>query len=47
MCRLQRDRGHTASVRCLYLIGVLGEELQAEGFEVILHGSRSFFLLMR
>lgn len=47
MCRLQRDRGHTASVHCLYVVGVLGEELQAEGFEVILHRSRSFFLLMR
>src|SRR4029077_7161680 len=47
MCRLQRDRGHTASVHCLYVIGVLGEELQAEGFEVILHRSRSFFPLMR
>jgi glycosyltransferase involved in cell wall biosynthesis len=46
MCRLQRDRGHTASVHCLYVVGVLGEELQAEGFEVILHRSRSFFLLM-
>jgi len=47
MCRLQRDRGHTASVHCLYVVGVLGEELQAEGFEVILHRSRSFFPLMR
>jgi len=47
MCRLQRDRGHAASVHCLYLVGVLGEELQAEGFEVVLHRSRSFFLLMR
>jgi glycosyltransferase involved in cell wall biosynthesis len=47
MCRLQRDRGHTASVHCLYAVGVLGEELQADGFEVILHRSRSFFLLMR
>jgi glycosyltransferase involved in cell wall biosynthesis len=46
MCRLQRDRGHKASVHCLYLVGVLGEELQAEGFEVILHRPRSFFLLM-
>jgi len=23
-CRLQRDRGHTASVHCLYEVGVLG-----------------------
>jgi glycosyltransferase involved in cell wall biosynthesis len=46
MCRLQRDRGHIASVHCLYVVGVLGEDLQAEGFEVILHRPRSFFLLM-
>ncbi|MGB2899140.1 MAG: glycosyltransferase [Candidatus Acidiferrum sp.] len=43
LCRLQRDRGHTASVHCLYLVGVLGEELQAEGFEVILYQPCSFF----
>jgi glycosyltransferase involved in cell wall biosynthesis len=47
LCRLQRDLGHTASVHCLYRLGVLGEELRAEGFEVILHQQRSFFLLMR
>jgi glycosyltransferase involved in cell wall biosynthesis len=47
LCRLQRDRGHTASVHCLYRLGVLGEELQAEGFEVILHPPCSFFHLMR
>jgi glycosyltransferase involved in cell wall biosynthesis len=47
LCRLQRDLGHTASVHCLYRLGVLGEELRAEGFEVILHHHRSFFLLMR
>jgi glycosyltransferase involved in cell wall biosynthesis len=47
LCRLQRDRGHTASVHCLYLVGALGEELQAEGFEVILHHPCSFFHLMR
>lgn len=46
LCRLQRDRGHSPSVHCLYEIGVLGEELQAEGFEVLLHHPRSFFLLM-
>src|ERR1700674_5414225 len=46
MCRLQRQRGHTPSVHCLYLVGVLGEELRAEGFEVILHHPRSFFRLM-
>jgi glycosyltransferase involved in cell wall biosynthesis len=47
LCRLQRDRGHTASVHCLYGVGVLGEELRAEGFEVILHHPSTFFHLMR
>src|SRR6202049_1505719 len=47
LCRLQRDRGHTASVHCLYRLGVIGEELQTEGFEVILHPPCSFFYLMR
>ena len=47
MCRLQRDRGHIASVHCLYQIGVLGEELQSEGFEVVLHRPSSFFHLVR
>src|SRR6476660_7564997 len=47
LCRLQRDRGHIASVHCLYQVGVLGEELRAEGFEVILHHPSSFFHLVR
>src|SRR4029077_15288541 len=47
LCRLQRDRGHTPSVHCLYRFGVLGEQLEAEGFEVILHHPRSFFPLTR
>jgi glycosyltransferase involved in cell wall biosynthesis len=47
LCRLQRDRGHTASVHCLYGVGVLGEELRAEGFEVILHSPSGFMHLMR
>jgi glycosyltransferase involved in cell wall biosynthesis len=47
LCRMQRDRGHTPSVHCLFRLGVLGEELRAEGFEVSLHPPRSFFLLMR
>ena len=46
-CRLQRDRGHTASVHCLYEVGVLGEVLRAEGFEVILQRPSAFFHLMR
>jgi glycosyltransferase involved in cell wall biosynthesis len=47
LCRLQRDRGHAASVHCLYGVGVLGEELRAEGFEVVLHRPSAFFRLMR
>jgi glycosyltransferase involved in cell wall biosynthesis len=47
MCRMQRDRGHCPSVHCLYQVGVLGEELQAEGFDVILHRASSFFSLVR
>ena len=47
MCRLQRDRGHIASVHCLYQVGVLGEVLQSEGFEVVLHRPSSFFHLVR
>jgi len=47
LCRLQRDRGHTASVHCLYRLGVLGEELQAEGFEVFLYHPSSFLQRMR
>jgi glycosyltransferase involved in cell wall biosynthesis len=47
LCRLQRDRGHTPSVHCLYQIGVIGKELQAEGFEVISHRPSTFFHLMR
>ena len=47
MCRMQHDRGHSVSVHCLYLVGVLGEELRAEGFEVILHHPCRLFHLMR
>ncbi len=47
LCRLQRDQGHTASVHCLYRLGVLGEELRVEGFEVVLHHPSSFFQLVR
>jgi glycosyltransferase involved in cell wall biosynthesis len=47
LCRLQHDRGHTASVHCLYRLGVLGEDLRAEGFEVVLHYPSSFLHLVR
>jgi len=46
LCRMQRELGHTASVHCLYRLGVLGEELQSEGFEVILHHPSSFLHLV-
>jgi glycosyltransferase involved in cell wall biosynthesis len=46
LCRLQRSRGHIPSVHCLYLVGVLGDELRDEGFEVNLHRPHSFFRLM-
>jgi glycosyltransferase involved in cell wall biosynthesis len=47
LCRLQRDGGHTASVHCLYRLGVLGEELRTEGFEVVLHHPSTFLHLVR
>lgn len=47
LCRLQRDRGHTASVHCLYRLGVLGEDLRADGFEVVLHHPSSYLQLVR
>lgn len=37
LCRHQRQEGLEASVHCLYRVGILGEELRAEGFEVVLH----------
>jgi glycosyltransferase involved in cell wall biosynthesis len=46
LCRLQRDRGHTASVHCLYRLGVFGEDMRAEGFEVVLHHPSSFLHLV-
>jgi glycosyltransferase involved in cell wall biosynthesis len=47
LCRLQRQRGHIPSVHCLYGVGVIGDELRAEGFEVMLHHPSAFFHLMR
>jgi glycosyltransferase involved in cell wall biosynthesis len=47
LCRMQRDRGHSPSVHCLYLVGVLGEELQAAGFDVFLHQPGSLLKQMR
>jgi glycosyltransferase involved in cell wall biosynthesis len=37
LCRQQRQQGHDPSVHCLYRVGVLGEKLLADGFEVTLH----------
>jgi len=39
LCRWQRERGHDPSVHCLYRLGPLGEQLQREGFEVVLHAA--------
>jgi len=39
LCRWQRQQGHDPSVHCLYRVGPLGEELRADGFEVVLHNS--------
>ena len=47
LCRLQRDKGHTATVHCLYRLGILGEELRTEGFEVVLHHPSTYFHLVR
>ena len=35
LCRLQRARGHHASVHCLYSVGVLGDELRDEAKELV------------
>jgi glycosyltransferase involved in cell wall biosynthesis len=40
LCRWQRDNGHDPVVYCLYDLGVLGEELRDDGFEVIVHSRR-------
>ena len=47
LSRMQRDRGHNPTVHCLYLVGVLGEELRAEGFDVFLHQPGSVLKQMR
>ena len=36
LCQWQREQGHDPSVRCLYRIGLLGEQLRKDGFEVAL-----------
>jgi glycosyltransferase involved in cell wall biosynthesis len=38
MCRMQRERGHEPSVRCILRVGVLGDELRRQGFDVQLQG---------
>lgn len=47
LCRRQREHGHVPAVHCLYRSGVLGDELQREGFEVILHQPPNAFGLAR
>src|SRR6266404_9075220 len=47
LSRMQRDRGHNPTVHCLYLVGVLGEELRSEGFDVFLHQPGSVLKQMR
>jgi len=47
LCRQQRSRRHIVSVHCLFSIGPIGEQLQAEGFDVALHRSSSALGLMR
>jgi glycosyltransferase involved in cell wall biosynthesis len=39
LCKWQRQQGHQPSVHCLYQVGVLGEELRADGFDVISHAT--------
>lgn len=41
LCRWQREQGHEPSVHCLYGVGVLGEDLRSQGFEVVLHSVSS------
>lgn len=38
MCRMQRQQGHDPSVHCIFQVGVLGEDLRRDGFQVSLHG---------
>jgi glycosyltransferase involved in cell wall biosynthesis len=41
LCRWQRQQGHDPSVHCLYQVGFLGEELRADGFDVVSHEKSS------
>jgi glycosyltransferase involved in cell wall biosynthesis len=54
MCRLQRDEGHSPSIHAVATLGVLGEQLEREGFAVqpdvgqhLLDSSRSFFRIFK
>ena len=47
LCRMQRDQGHDPAVHCLYALGVLGEELRGEGFDVTLYNRSSFLALAK
>lgn len=47
LCRSHRKQGHEAEVHCLFRKGVLGEELESEGFRVLLHGPGGRWRTMR
>ena len=38
LCRIHRQQGHTLAIHCIFRKGALGEQLESEGFPVIVHG---------
>ena len=40
LCRIHREQGHEVEVHCLFRKGALGDELESEGFAVLVHGDR-------
>ncbi len=54
LCRLQKDEGHSPSIFAIAALGVLGEQLQREGFKVqpdvgrhLLDSTRSFYQIFK
>jgi len=47
LCRIHREQGHQVEVHCLFRKGILGEELEAEGFSILVHGPASRAAAMR
>jgi glycosyltransferase involved in cell wall biosynthesis len=47
MCRLQREQGHDPCVYSISTLGLLGEQLRREGFQVETHVGRDFIDSMR